>query len=74
MKDFLGTPISVGDLIAYAWRRGSAMGLRKATVTSVFANRLHILVDGENRTIKTSSNIVVLAKPTGAPSNADLSA
>jgi len=74
MQDFLGSPIEVGDTIVYAWRRGSTMGLRKVPVIAVLSNCIHVQVEGETRTLKTSANIVVLQKKTGAPSNADLSA
>jgi len=33
--DFLGRTILPGDLIVYPWRRGSAMGMNKLSVTQV---------------------------------------
>jgi len=75
MKDFLGKEFQTGDTIVYAWRRGTKMGLRKATVTSVLPSRLNISVDGDNRILHNVANAVIISRyPFRGPSNAELCA
>lgn len=67
MNDFRGNKIEAGDTIAYAWRRGSSMGLKQLKVVAV---NLHGVVgidpsvraNARMTNIKVSENVVLLEK------------
>ena len=64
MRDTFGTPIEVGDSIAYVTRRGSIVTIKKATVMAI--NDYYCWVESlSNRTYKNvklqnGNNIVVM--------------
>jgi len=68
--DFLGREIGPGDLIVYPWRRKSAMGLNRMSVTRVTPDS----VGGYSNTgrpvkITNLKNVVVVEHPQTEPEN-----
>jgi hypothetical protein len=69
MKDFRGNEIEVGDIVAYAWRRGSSMGLKQLKVVAVDGARNNIVgldpqvrVNARRVNISTPANVVIVEK------------
>ncbi len=68
--DFLGREIRPGDLIVYPWRRKSAMGLNKMSVTEVTDTSVGGY-SNTGRPVKVTNlkNTVVVERPQIEPEN-----
>ncbi len=70
--DFLGREIRPGDLIVYPWRRGSAMGLNKLSVTQVMPDSIGGYSNlGRPVKITNLKYVVVIEHPQAKPQEAD---
>ena len=68
--DFLGREIQAGDLIVYAWRRKSAMGLNKMTAIQVTPEYIGGYSSfGNPVRVRNMKNIVVVERPQTEPEN-----
>jgi hypothetical protein len=63
-KDFLGREIHPGDLVVYAWRRGSALGLNKLSVQQATPDFIGGYSNtGRKVTITNLKNVVIVTQP-----------
>jgi len=68
LTDFLGREIRPGDLIVYPWRRRSAMGLNRMSVTRVMPDSVGgFSGTGRPVTITNLKNVVVVERPQTEP-------